>query len=324
MRILKYFLFTFVIILITIHFYIKNYLNSFINIKEDYYLFVSNGSNFYNISEELEKNKIINNKKLFILISKIIYKNNLKVYKGEFLIQKDFTIKDVMDTILQNKVYYRNITFAEGLSTNSIIKILNKEENLIGKLDPKNFEEGVYLPETYKYIKGETKITVLNRMKQAMDEFLNSVWDDREINKHIQNKYDLLKLASIVEKEASINEERPIVASVFLNRLDKKMRLQTDPSVIYSFAFGDTDLERRIRKKDLLNDVPYNTYRKNGLTPTPICNAGKNSIMAVLHPAKTDYLYFVANENGDGTHKFSKNYKTHRKFVKDYISGLNK
>lgn len=324
MKFLRYLLFVTVVITIAVFFGVKYYLNLNINIEKDYYLYIDTGDNFYTVLDELERNNVIHNKKLFKLVSKIVSKNNLKVYKGEFLIQKDFIIKQIIETILQNKVYYRSITFAEGLSTKSIIKILNNEGNLIGELDPDDFEEGIYLPETYKYVKGDTKISILNRMKQSMDDFLKSVWNSREVNKHIQNKYDLLKLASIIEKETSISEERAIIASVFLNRLERNMRLQTDPSVIYSFAYGDTTLERQIKKADLLNDIPYNTYKKNGLTPTPICNAGKDSIMAVLHPAKTDFLYFVASENNDGTHKFSKNYKDHRKFVNKYTNSLNK
>lgn len=311
-----------VITIIAITLFFIHYLNTEISISDDYYLYIQNGDNFRIVANNLKKDNIIKNKNLFIFVTKILKKNKIKIYAGEFKIEKNSKIINILNSILNNKVHYRSITFAEGLSTNSIIKILNNEKNLIGELNPKDFEEGIYLPETYKYVKGNSKISVLNRMKTAMDEFINSVWDTREINKHIKNKEDLLKLASIVEKETSIDEERNIIASVFLNRLDKKMKLQTDPSVIYSFTFGDTDLERRIKKIDLLRNVPYNTYKNYGLTPTPICNPGKKSIMAVLHPAKTDYLYFVASEEKDGRHKFSKNYKTHRKFVKEYVNSL--
>lgn len=299
------------------------YINSSINIKEDFYLYIKNGDNFSNVTKTLAENSVIKNRKIFILSSKILNKNNTKVYRGEFLIEKHFKVKDVINSLLKNKVYYRSITFAEGLSTNSIVKILNKEENLIDELDPDDFQEGIFLPDTYKYIKGDTKLSILNRMKNAMNEFIDSVWDNRTANKWIKDKYDLLKLASIIEKETSIDSERPIVASVFFNRLDKGMRLQTDPTVIYSFAFGNTDLERRIKKSDLLKKVPYNTYKNYGLTPTPICNPGRKSILAVLFPEKTDYLYFVADESGNGQHKFSKDYKTHRGYVKKYIDSQN-
>ena len=310
-----------VLAVMTLFFYL--YINSNINIKDDYLLYIENGSSFSNVVKILSENSIIKNKRIFILSSKILSKNNIKVYRGEFLIKKNSKIKDIIDILIRNKVYYRSITFAEGLSTNSIIKILNKENNLVGELDPNDFEEGVYLPDTYKYIKGDTKISILYRMEKSMNDFIDSIWEKRSVNSQIKNKYDLLKLASIVEKETSIDSERPIVASVFINRLNKRMRLQTDPSVIYSFAFGNVDLERRIKKSDLLKNVPYNTYKNYGLTPTPICNPGKKSILAVLFPEETDYLYFVADENGSGGHKFSKDYSTHRKYVKKYVNSVN-
>lgn len=322
-RLIKIFFVSIVLFLVILTFFFIQYLNKNISLNKDYYLYINKGDSFNSVAKNLYNNGIINNKKIFVFTTRIISKNNIKIYSGEFLIKKDFKIKDVIDTILNNKVYYRSITFAEGLSTNSIIKILNKEENLVGELDPDNFEEGIYLPETYKYVKGDTKISILNRMKISMEEFINFVWDDREKNEYINNKYDLLKLASIVEKETNLDYERPIVASIFLNRLKKGMRLQTDPTVIYSFAFGNIDLERRIRKKDLENNIPYNTYKKFGLTPTPICNAGKKSILAVLHPAKTDYLYFVVDTKTGG-HSFSKDYRTHRKNVKNYVDDMNK
>lgn len=323
MQLIKIFFGAIVTLLVLIALFFCLYINSNINIKDDFYLYIKDGDNFNNVVRALVEKSVIKNTKFFLLSSKVLSKNNVKVYRGEFLIRKNSKIKDIIYTLIKNKVHYRSITFAEGLSTNSIIKILNKEKNLIGELDPDEFQEGVYLPDTYKYIKGDTKISVLNRMKKAMNEFIDSVWDSRLINPQINNKYDLLKLASIVEKETGIDSERPIVASVFLNRLNKRMRLQTDPSVIYSFAFGNTDLERRIKKSDLLKKIPYNTYKNYGLTPTPICNPSRKSILAVLFPKKTDYLYFVADENGSGKHKFSKDYKTHRKYVKNYVDKMN-
>ena len=323
MRLVKIFIGATVTTFVVLALFFYLYINSNINTKEDFYLYVKNGDNFSNIAKTLVENSIIKNRKIFVLSSKILSKNNVKIYRGEFLIKKDSKVKDIIYTLIKNRVHYRSITFAEGLSTNSIIKILNREENLIDELDINNFEEGVYLPDTYKYVKGDTKISVLNRMKKAMDEFIDSVWDSRIVNSQINNKYDLLKLASIVEKETGIDSERPIVASVFLNRLNKRMRLQTDPTVIYSFAFGNTDLERRIKKNDLLKKVPYNTYKNYGLTPTPICNPGRKSILAVLFPEETNYLYFVADENGSGRHKFSKDYKTHKSYVKKYVDKMN-
>jgi UPF0755 protein len=158
-------------------------------------------------------------------------------------------------------------------------------------------------------------------MKGAMKKTIDDLWKERDRSIPIKTKKDAIILASIVEREAGTPSERPVIASVFTNRLRKGMKLQSDPTIIYSFTFGNTDLERRIRRKDINNQSPYNTYHIYGLPPSPICNPGIDSIKAVLNPPKTNYLYFVASGYRK-KHNFSTNLKDHNRFVSKYYKTL--
>jgi UPF0755 protein len=157
-------------------------------------------------------------------------------------------------------------------------------------------------------------------MQEAMAKTINELWEKRDLNTPVKNKEQALILASIVEKETGIDFERPKVASVFVNRLKKGMKLQSDPTIIYSFTFGDKKLERPIRISDIQNNSNFNTYHIFGLPPAPICNPGIDSLKAVLNPIKTDYLYFVASGKGD--HIFSSNLQEHNINVAKYRNYL--
>ena len=221
-----------------------------------------------------------------------------------------------MRKLVKGEIYYRKLTFAEGLSNDSILKIINSAEGLVGELPTEEIAEGTLLPETYLYTAGESKKSLISRMQKAMIEFFDEQWDKRADNLPFKTKREELSLASIVEKETGIQNERRKVASVFVNRLKRKMRLQSDPTVIYAFTGGNIDLERPIRKSDLTRVSEYNTYIIKGIPDKPIANPGKDAIIATLNPEKTNYLYFVAT--GNGGHNFSKNLKEHNKFVGKY------
>lgn len=309
-------LFIFIIILFCgLNIYIKNYLNSSINIESDRVILIDKGISFNKALQILEQNNIIKQQKLFKLIAIINTKNNLHLDYGEYLFEKNINIQTVLNKIIQGNVFYRKITFAEGLSTNSIVKKINDNEFLIGE-DLEFTEEGILLPDTYVFTRGDSKISILNRMKYDMEKLLSELWEKRQPNLPFKTKYEALILASIVEKETGIASERGLVASVFINRMKKRMKLQTDPTVVYAFTFGDTLKERIILKSDLKNESPYNTYFIYGLPPTPIANPGIDSLKAVLNPENTEYLYFVAT--GNGGHHFSTTYKDHTIFVKQY------
>jgi len=157
-------------------------------------------------------------------------------------------------------------------------------------------------------------VELLQRAYRSMDEILAEEWQQRDDNLPFKSAYEALIMASIVEKESAVAEERPLIAGLFVNRLRKKMRLQTDPTVIY----GIENYDGNIRYRDLRKDTPYNTYTRSGLPPTPIALPGREAIHATLHPDKTDYLYFVAFGDGSGRHVFSTNLKDHEKAVDKY------
>ena len=174
--------------------------------------------------------------------------------------------------------------------------------------------EGRFYPDTYQISHGDTDTEVLIRAYDAMTEILEQKWAERDEDLPLDSPYEALILASIVEKESAVAEERPLIAGLFVNRLRKNMRLQTDPTVIY----GIEDYDGDIRYRDLRKDTPYNTYTRHGLPPTPIALAGKEAIHATLHPDKTSYLYFVAYGDGSGRHAFSRTLKEHEKAVDRY------
>jgi len=173
--------------------------------------------------------------------------------------------------------------------------------------------EGQFFSDTYSFPKGTTDVEYLQRSKRMLDQVLQEEWEGREDNLPLNSPYEALILASIVEKETAVASERPLIAGVFLSRIIKRMRLQTDPTVIY--GMGDS-YDGNIRRSDLTTDTPYNTYTRSGLPPTPISMVGREAINAVLHPDETQSLYFVAK--GDGTHKFSETLEQHNAAVRKY------
>jgi len=179
--------------------------------------------------------------------------------------------------------------------------------------------EGLFLPETWQYRRGDSDLDVLRRAHLALRKVLSSAWEGRQKNLPLKSPYEMLILASIVEKETALPEEKPQVAGVFVRRLHKGMRLQTDPTVIY--GLGD-DYAGDITYAHLRTDTPYNTYTRAGLPPTPISMAGADSIRAVAHPAEGDALYFVADNRGG--HTFSKDFRSHQKAVRNYLAGQKK
>ena len=227
-----------------------------------------------------------------------------------------------MKKISSNDVVQRKISFPEGLLTQEIIDIINKEKSLSGNIDIK-IHEGDLLPETYYYTIGDTKNDIIIRMKKDMDATIEKAIQANN-NPHLKNKHDILKMASIIEKEAKFEEEKPIISSVFTNRLDKKMRLQSDPTAMYEITNGKVDLHRAPTPSELRSGKTHNTYMINGLPLTPICAPSKTSIFAAVNPAKTNYLYFVWNGTDQGSHIFSETYERHIENIKILRANRNK
>lgn len=312
----KYFslsVFTYIILVFSIITYF-NAPNSYH--QSDKRFVVKKGMTFRQVAEKLHDEKIIKSPTTFLYLSQLIKGIDPKVRYGEYFFERNTSYYKILKKMLRGYIFFRKVTISEGLSSHSALKILNKSSGLVGEL-PEKIAEGSILPETYFYSFNDTKVATLNRMKEAMKKTIDELWENRNINIPIKTKKEAIILASIVEKETGLASERKKVASVFVNRLKKGMKLQSDPTIIYSYAFGNTKLEHPIRLSDIRNKSPFNTYNIYGLPPTPICNPGIDSIKAVLNPPKTNYLYFVASPNGKG-HNFSSTLKEHNYYVRQY------
>jgi UPF0755 protein len=280
---------------------------------------VESGLTFRQVVEKLHKEKIIRSPNTFLYLSQLIKGVDPKVRYGEYFLEKNISYYKILHKMVRGYVSFRKVTVAEGLSTVTALRIVDRASGLIGQL-PDKVREGSLLPETYFYSYNDTKLATIKRMQEAMKKTVDDLWEKRDPAIPVKTKEQAIVLASIVEKETGIAEERPKVASVFINRLKKGMKLQSDPTIIYSFTFGDKKLERPIKTKDIQNNSPFNTYHVYGLPPAPICNPGIASIKAVLNPIQTEFLYFVASGRGD--HAFSDNLKDHNDNVARYYKGL--
>ena len=224
-----------------------------------------------------------------------------KIKAGEYAIPSEASMKTIAKILVEGKSIQHKLTAAEGLTSDMVWKLVGADKVLLGDAGPVP-EEGSLLPETYLFTRGEIRGHLLAKMAKAQEKFLDAQWAARAQDLPLQSPREAVILASIVEKETSLPQERRHIAAVFLNRLRIGMRLQTDPTVIYGLTRG-YPLGRGIRQSELDGATPYNTYVIAGLPPGPICNPGKDSIAAVLNPEKSDDLYFVAT--GHGGHVFA-------------------
>lgn len=285
--------------------------------REDKRFLIESGLTFRQVVEKLHHEGIIKNPDAFLYLSQLIKGIDPKVRYGEYFFEKNTSYYKILHKMVRGNIFFRKITAAEGLTTNSILKIIDTSPGLIGQV-PQNIKEGSLLPETYFYSYNDTKASIVKRMHDSMTKKLDELWEKRDLTIPVKTREQALILASIVEKETGIDSERPQVASVFTNRLRKGMKLQSDPTIVYSFTMGDKSLERPIRLSDIRNNSNYNTYNVYGLPPAPICNPGIEAIKAVLNPPATEYLYFVAN--GKGEHHFSTTIAEHNEYVARYRS----
>jgi UPF0755 protein len=218
----------------------------------------------------------------------------------------------VVDTIMEGKVVQHNLTIAEGLTSEQIIARLLQNDALAGPIREVP-REGTLLPETYKFTRGTSRESVIARMQATAQQALAEAWQKRAEGLPLKSPEELLILASIVEKETGRPDERTRVSAVFHNRLKQKMRLQSDPTIIYGLTGGKGSLGRPILESEIRQPTPYNTYVIDGLPPGPIANPGRASLEAAANPARTKEIYFVAD--GTGGHVFSENYEQHQRNV---------
>lgn len=280
-------------------------------LMEDRVVEIPFGSGVSKIADILAEKGVIDNPLAFRIVLRFNkLGQNLKA--GEYLFPAGVTPKKVARILSDGKSILHRVTFAEGLTSTEMIGILNGEVDLKG-IVMQTPVEGSLLPETYSFPKGLMRKEIVEQMQFQMTYELNELWAKRQDNLPFKTREEAVILASIVEKETGVSMERAKVAGVFVNRLKKKMRLQSDPTVSYGITLGKGALGRPLSRKDLKTETDYNTYVIRGLPPTPICNPGLASLAAVLNPAETDALYFVAD--GSGGHAFAKTLKQHNRNV---------
>jgi UPF0755 protein len=231
---------------------------------------------------------------------------------GEYVFPPRVSPHGVAEILKAGRIVVRRVTIPEGLTSRQIIALLEATQGLDGAI-PAAPPDGTLLPETYHFSFGDQRKELVARMSAAMDETLAELWAARAADLPFDTKHEALTLASIVEKESAVEEERPRIAGVFVNRLRKGMPLQADPTVIYAVTDGEGVLLRPLTRTDLQSPSPYNTYVSGGLPPGPIANPGRSAIEAVLNPADTDALFFVAD--GSGGHAFARTLEEHNRNV---------
>lgn len=276
--------------------------------------------NVKKIAQFLFDNGVIASPSIFVLGVRASG-NAYKIKAGEYSIPPRASAKMVMDILVSGQTYIRRVVVPEGLTSAQVVDILNDSKGLVGIVSqiPRN---GTLLPETYHYSYGDTKEGMLTRMQNAMTRVIEEEWPKRAADLPFKTKEQAIALASVVEKETAIDTERPLIAGVFVNRLNKGMKLQSDPTVIYAVTDGRLDLKRNLTFNDLKLEHPYNTYVVPGLPAGAIANPGRESIRAVLNPAQTDHLYFVAD--GRGGHVFAGTFKEHQKNASKWRSILKR
>jgi len=286
---------------------------------------IKSGTNFGHLLKDLHGRQLIENRKYF---SWYVRSENLaqKIKAGNYVFSKGTTPVQLLDKVVDGEVVQYSSTIVEGWTFRQMLAVLHQHKHIDKKLTglsdseitqalslPKEHPEGQFLPDTYLFPEGTTDIQFLSRASQAIYRYLESEWPGRDENLPLKSSYEALILASIVEKETGVAKERPAIAGVFIRRLQKGMRLQTDPTVIYGMG---EQFDGNIRRRDLKKDTPYNSYTRYGLPPTPIALPGKAAIDAVMHPADGNSLYFVAK--GDGSHQFSATLEEHNRAVRRY------
>lgn len=289
----------------------------FKNIPEDGYVFlVKKNQTLKGVAFDLKKANLVQNDFLPFLVLRVLV-GNKNLSSGEYLIAQGDNILNLAFKIKNKKYYYRKVTFVEG---NTLQTYVLQIQNLVGiEVDElTSTTEGYFMPGTYFYLYGEKASDLIKRARKEMIEFVNEEFAKVENKKnfYLKNVQEVITLASVVEKETGVSKERGLIAGVFYNRLKKNMRLQSDPTTVYELTKGKKELGRSLTRKDLYVVGSYNTYRIGGLPAGPIASPGKQSILAVLNPKKTDYVFFVAN--GEGGHFFSVTFDEHKKNIQRY------
>lgn len=307
----------------------QRYVSEPLNLPEQGETFtIEKGWSARRVAVELEQRGLIDKRYWFDLYVRLSQKAG-GIKTGEYQLSAPLTVPSLLDAFHKGQTTQYSQSIIEGYNWKQTLGHVAASSDLVHTLSdlqlasaeqlmellgyPGEHPEGLFFADTYAFPKGTTDVDFLKRARQTLDRVLAEEWADRELELPLETPYEALILASIVEKETALASERPQIAGVFLSRIRKSMRLQTDPTVIY--GMGDS-YDGNIRRKDLTTDTPYNTYTRAGLPPTPIAMVGREAIRAVLHPQDTTALYFVAR--GDGSHQFSDTLAEHNAAVRKY------
>ena len=296
------------------YFYLEKVKIQKIVFQDTYYLLKKN-TNQEKILKQLKLKKINIDYFKWRIIS-LIRDDHFIPKAGEYLIKKNSTIQDIQDIFQNEKTIVRNFKLVEGTTSDNLKKSLLKNPYLLGKI--KSLKEGIYKPDTYYFKYGYSRNKLLERMKLAQDKILDNIWKNKPKNFILKTKEEFLILASIIQSETSNLNDSRLVASVFINRLKKNMKLQSDVTLAYGFNING----QKITKNMLQSNNPFNTYYHKGLPPTPISYPGENALNSLKFVEKTDFFYFVSN--GRGGHRFSETYSLHKKNIKLWKNNIIK
>ena len=277
-------------------------------------VFLPPGQSAFDIADRLEEAGVIDDPVLFVAGLWLEDKQH-SLKAGEYVFEALVTPRGVMEKLVAGDTVTHRFTVTEGMTSAEAVAALSAAPVLMGEIAAVP-AEGSLLPETYHYELGDSRAKLIERMQQAMARVVDELWRARDPAVALDDAQQAVVLASIVEKETAVADERPVIAGVFLNRLKQGMRLQADVTVVYAVTGGKRPLGRPLSRADLWVESPYNTYRQGGLPPGPIANPGRASLAAVLNPAETDSLYFVAD--GSGGHAFAKTLDEHNRNVANW------
>ncbi|WP_423338416.1 endolytic transglycosylase MltG [Rhizobium sp. HT1-10] len=282
---------------------------------------VRGGAGLSEIATRLENSNIISDARVFRYLTGTHLHDGETLKAGEYEIKAGASMNDIMELMKSGKSILYSVSMPEGLTVRQMFNKLQADPILEGELPSALPAEGALRPDTYKFSRGTKRAEIVDQMAAAQVKLVDQIWEKRDPNLSLANKHDFVVLASIVEKETGLADERAHVASVFFNRLAKNMRLQSDPTVIYGLFGGDgKPSDRPIFQSDLKKETPYNTYIIKGLPPTPIANPGRDALEATANPWKSQDLYFVAD--GSGGHVFAATLEEHNANVKRWRKTL--
>jgi UPF0755 protein len=280
-------------------------------LAEDKVVIISREDDGGSIADQLERSGVIDSAFWFNILT-VLDGNRGALKRGEYALKAGMSMNDIENELIAHRVVRYKLTIPEGLTSEQVVDRLREDPVLTGEVrDPPH--EGSLMPDTYYFERGDTRLSILSRMAKIQAKTIDEIWKTRAPDLPIKSPWEMLTLASIVEKETGKTEERPRVAGVFLNRLEKHMRLGSDPTIVYGLVLGKGTLGRSISRADLNQPTPYNTYIIDGLPPGPICNPGRAALEAVAKPLKSKDLYFVAD--GTGGHAFAETLDQHNKNV---------